>query len=172
MLFNWQDAEPSLPPEWVNQRPAIVGLDELNSVLSNWQQVALPPITAPEPSVGLLALLGLLACLLVSLSAGDVRDVDFLSPQALLWCGEELPLGCEVLIAPEGASPRFFTLVPTHSKDRLMRVDFGSLAPAQPRVPDLRHGKLGTPKMSENFAIFQANRCRRAISNRVVRPGI
>jgi len=37
VLFNWQQSEANLPQEWINQRPATVGLDSLNLVLFNWQ---------------------------------------------------------------------------------------------------------------------------------------
>ena len=60
VLFNWQQNEGSLPAEWVNQRPAAVGLDSLNQVLFNWQQAS-SLATVPEPTSGLLLLMVLLA---------------------------------------------------------------------------------------------------------------
>ncbi len=48
VLFNWQQPEASLPPEWVHQQPATVGLESLNLVLFNWQQPSLLA-TVPEP---------------------------------------------------------------------------------------------------------------------------
>ena len=49
VLFNWQQNEASLPTEWVNQRPAIVGLESLNLVLFNWQQASNSLAAVPEP---------------------------------------------------------------------------------------------------------------------------
>ena len=60
VLFNWQQNETALPIEWVNQRPAKVGLDALNVVLFNWQQSA-SLATVPEPATAFSVLVGLLA---------------------------------------------------------------------------------------------------------------
>jgi hypothetical protein len=63
VLFNWQQSEANLPQEWINQRPATVGLDSLNLVLFNWQQPAQLLTAVPEPSAigtlvaGILSLL-------------------------------------------------------------------------------------------------------------------
>ena len=62
VLFNWQQDKASLPVEWVNQRPAIVGLDSLNLVLFNWQQASSLAVV-PEPAgLGLMALVSLFVC--------------------------------------------------------------------------------------------------------------
>jgi len=57
VLFNWQELEADLPVEWVNQRPAEVGLDQLNNVLFNWQQPSSLAVV-PEPAGLALLLLG------------------------------------------------------------------------------------------------------------------
>ena len=67
VLFNWQQEESSLPVEWVNQRPTVVGLDSLNAVLFNWQQSASLAVV-PEPATVLFVITGLLAL------AGDQRQ--------------------------------------------------------------------------------------------------
>jgi hypothetical protein len=62
VLFNWQEDEASLPGEWINQRPATVGLTSLNLVLFNWQQDSTASIaTVPEPTTAFCAGIGLLA---------------------------------------------------------------------------------------------------------------
>jgi hypothetical protein len=58
VLFSWQQNEASLPGEWVNQRPATVGLDSLNLVLFNWQQASSLAVV-PEPATLCLLLFGL-----------------------------------------------------------------------------------------------------------------
>jgi hypothetical protein len=65
VLFNWQQLEASLPVEWVNQRPATVGLDSLNLVLFNWQQAS-SLATVPEPSSLLLWIVGMVSMLVIS----------------------------------------------------------------------------------------------------------
>ena len=57
VLFNWQQDEASLPPEWVRQRPATVGLESLNMVLFNWQQPSSLAVV-PEPAGLALVLVG------------------------------------------------------------------------------------------------------------------
>jgi len=57
VLFNWQQNEASLPVEWVNLRPATVGLESLNMVLFNWQQPSSLAVV-PEPAGLALLLLG------------------------------------------------------------------------------------------------------------------
>ncbi len=64
VLFNWQQAEGSLPSEWVNQRPTTVGLESLNLVLFNWQQPSSVAVV-PEPAtavLGLFVLVGIFIC--------------------------------------------------------------------------------------------------------------
>lgn len=60
VLFNWQKPTASLPGAWVNQKPAVVGLDSLNNVLFNWQQSATSLATVPEPVTAVLLLMGLM----------------------------------------------------------------------------------------------------------------
>jgi hypothetical protein len=56
VLFNWQQNEANLPAEWVNQRPATVGLESLNLVLFNWQQ---PSSLSAVPEPGTIASLAM-----------------------------------------------------------------------------------------------------------------
>ena len=69
VLFNWQKSSASLPGEWVNQKPAVVGLDSLNNVLFNWQQSATSLATVPEPVSTILLGIGLLGYLISCRSA-------------------------------------------------------------------------------------------------------
>ena len=64
VLFNWQKSKLSLPDTWVNQRPDVVGLDSVNTVLFNWLQASSSSLAVvPEPASLTLALVSVLALL-------------------------------------------------------------------------------------------------------------
>jgi len=55
VLFNWNVAAESIPPEWVNDRPVgTVDISNLNQVLFNWNTNTAATLSLPEPSTPML----------------------------------------------------------------------------------------------------------------------
>ena len=80
VLFNWNQLETALPPDWINNvpsSPATVGLNELNAVLFNWGDgypLLASPI--PEPHSAIVAWMTFLGALHFSILRSELQVVN------------------------------------------------------------------------------------------------